>query len=74
MTVALALRADSYAAHEAVRRAVKAGRLVRPASCSRCSERHYRIEAHHHQGYEPEHWLDVLWLCNRCHKQEHPKC
>lgn len=24
-------------------------------------------EYHHHLGYEPEHWLDVIPLCGSCH-------
>lgn len=30
-------------------------------------------EYHHHNGYEPEHWLDVMPLCTTCHKRTHIK-
>lgn len=26
-----------------------------------------RVEAHHHKGYDEDHWLDVVWLCRSCH-------
>ena len=26
-------------------------------------------EYHHHLGYEPEHWLDVIPICIPCHKK-----
>lgn len=29
------------------------------------------IEAHH-WSYEPEHWLDVIWVCPRCHATRKP--
>lgn len=28
-------------------------------------------EAHHYLGYEPEHWLDVKWLCRKHHEEAH---
>lgn len=57
---------DKCAAHCAVSRAIKAGRLVRPVRCSRCASV-AKIEAHHARGYAPAHWLDVTWLCRSCH-------
>jgi len=29
-----------------------------------------RIEGHH-WSYYPDHWLDVIWLCAKCHREEH---
>ena len=58
-----------------VRNAIRNGRLVRSDNCELCgsldngSYRSY-IEAHHHKGYDREHWLDVIWLCTTCHKKE----
>jgi ribosomal protein S27AE len=57
------------AASAAVRREVKAGRLAKSATCERCGGSEI-IQAHHHKGYEPEQWLDVQWLCWRCHFQQ----
>ena len=31
------------------------------------------VQGHHYQGYDPEHYLDVKWLCSKHHKQEHKK-
>jgi hypothetical protein len=57
-------------AHWTVDNAVRSGRLVRPETCSRCGAGG-RIEAHHYLGYEPEHRLDVRWLCTACHGAAH---
>lgn len=46
--------------------AIRNGTLVRPAICSSCGAVG-KIEAHHHKGYAPEFWLDVVWLCKSCH-------
>src|SRR5437870_4357481 len=50
----------------AVHRTVKSGKLVRPTMCSNCGIVG-KIEAHHYKGYAKENWLDVQWLCRRCH-------
>lgn len=53
------------AAHNAVSRAIKSGKLIRQ-SCIRCnSEKSYA----HHEDYDKP--LDVMWLCQPCHKQRH---
>lgn len=52
---------------------VRAGYILRPTICSRCNAKNIRIEAHHHQGYSREFWLDVVWLCIPCHKSIHQK-
>lgn len=59
---------EMKAAHQAVQVAVRNG-LPRPAACS-CGSAG-RLQAHHHNGYAPEHWLDVVWLCPKCHKAAH---
>lgn len=53
------------AAHNAVARAVKSGRLKREP-CERCgAEKSYG----HHEDYNKK--LEVMWLCQPCHKQRH---
>jgi hypothetical protein len=52
-------------AHNAVTRAIKKERLVR-APCCRCGSE--RSLAHHEDYDKP---LDVIWLCQPCHKQRH---
>lgn len=58
------------AAHEAVRRAVLAGRLIKPSICSQCKAPGI-IHAHHHLGYKKENYLDIAWLCIACHERAH---
>jgi hypothetical protein len=52
-------------AHSAVARAIRAGDLVRQP-CVRCAE--VKSLAHHEDYDKP---LDVMWLCEPCHKQRH---
>lgn len=59
-------------AHSAVTRAMITGDIVRPRMCEGCFTA-CKPEAHHHKGYDKEHWLDVLWLCRSCHKKQHLK-
>lgn len=58
---------DKRHAHSAVSRAVKRGKLP-AANTQKC---HYcpgiAKEYHHHNGYDKEHWLDVLPVCKKCH-------
>lgn len=54
----------------AVSNAKRDGRLVKPGSCEHCGTSEKKIQAHH-WSYEPEHWLDVIWLCTSCHGKEH---
>jgi hypothetical protein len=56
-------RAVSKVAH-----AVKTGRLLR-TDCVDCGA--LGLQAHHHNGYDPDHELDVVWLCRRCHLVRH---
>ncbi len=62
----------SAAAHSAVRRALVAGTLIRPATCERCDEvptGHWPILHAHHDNYARP--LQVRWLCRSCHKSGH---
>ena len=52
-------------AHNAVARAVRNGSLVR-IPCIRCGE---QKSLAHHEDYDKP--LDVMWLCQPCHKQRH---
>jgi len=53
------------AAHNAVARALKKGLIV-PQPCSRCNS---EVTVAHHEDYDKP--LDVVWLCQACHKQRH---
>lgn len=51
--------------HIAVARAIRSGELVRQP-CVRCGD--VKSLAHHEDYDKP---LDVMWLCQPCHKQRH---
>lgn len=53
------------AAHNAVARAIKSGRLKK-LPCERCAS---EKSVAHHEDYNNK--LDVMWLCQPCHKQRH---
>lgn len=55
------------AAHVLLNNAVRDGRVVKPASCSRCGNTG-RVEGHHPDYDMP---LVVIWLCPMCHDIEH---
>ena len=52
-------------AHNAVARAIKSGLLIRGV-CMRCAE---PKTVGHHEDYDKP--LEVMWLCQPCHKQRH---
>lgn len=52
-------------AHNMVARAISSGKLVRQA-CLRCGN--LKSLAHHEDYNKP---LEVMWLCQPCHKQRH---
>lgn len=57
-----------HAARLAVRKAIQRGDLVKSDICNRCPAP--AVIGHHH-SYEPEYWLDVEWLCKKCHVRHH---
>ena len=56
-------------ARRVVNHAIRVGKLPRPDTlkCHYCPKK--AKEYHHHKGYEPEHWLDVLPVCRKCHSE-----
>ena len=58
-------------AHRAVNNAVRDGRIVKPFHCEKCCSDE-KIEAHH-ESYDKCDWLNVKWLCRKCHKSVHAK-
>lgn len=58
-------------AQEAVKRALKSGKLIRPDRCSNPKCNCLCKPDGHHWNYLKEHWLDVEWLCRSCHKILH---
>jgi hypothetical protein len=61
---------EAIKARVAVREAIKKGEIER-LPCQKCGES--KVQAHHHNGYNREHWLDIIWLCQEHHTQAHHK-
>lgn len=64
-------------AHRHVLRAIRLGDLIPTLLCEECGGSPDRkdqraLDAHHHNGYEDAHILDVKWLCGACHIRAHP--
>ena len=58
------------AAVAAVHAAVWQHKTLPPASTRQCAECGQKAQSYHHYlGYEPDHWLDVIPLCTRCHRK-----
>ena len=57
----------SYKAHNMVNNAVRDGRLFKPSQCEGCNDE-TTLHGHHCDYNKP---LDVMWLCDPCHKQWH---
>ena len=49
--------------------AIKRGQVMRAEICSKCSSS-LKIEGHHENYDKP---FEVIWLCERCHKEHHRK-
>lgn len=58
-------------ATNAIRYAVKCGRMVKATElpCHDCGKPAQVY--HHHLGYARRHWLDVIPLCKSCHTKRH---
>jgi len=58
-------------AGRAVNHAIEAGKMARPDTrlCHSCTKP--AQEYHHWRGYDPEHYLDVVPVCKKCHKKIH---
>lgn len=60
-------------ANRAVLRAIKRG-LTPHATKRKCADcGNQASQHHHHNGYEPKHWLDVVPICRSCHGKRHRK-
>lgn len=51
-----------------IHHALKRGWLVK-LPCEVCGT--WLVEAHHHNGYDLKHALDVVWLCKAHHEAAH---
>lgn len=60
-------------ARRAVAKALTTGDLVKPTHCSFPGCFREDIEAHHHNGYEDEYVIDVVWVCPGHHRKENER-
>ncbi len=61
---------NSHNAEMKVSRRIRSGEIVVPGNCQKCNSTD-KLYAHHHNGYEPPHEIDVVFLCQSCHQLEH---
>lgn len=65
-----ALHPEQIKAKNKVRWAVESGKMPR-ANTQQCKICGGRAGAYHHWSYLPEHWCDVIPLCQHCHTSLH---
>ena len=58
-----------YRAQRAIRGAKRKGDIVASETCEKCGS--YKNIHAHHWSYDKEQWLNVLWLCRKCHLALH---
>lgn len=56
-------------ARQVIRNAIRNGKMPRPDTlqCHYCPNK--AKQYHHWHGYAPEHWLDVVPVCTKCHNK-----
>jgi hypothetical protein len=58
---------EKRTAHVHLKHAIESGKIIKPFNCEKCGLAG-RLDGHHWHGYDPEHYLDVQWLCRKCHR------
>jgi hypothetical protein len=61
---------NKKSARDKLRHAVKYGIIDKAKRCLYCGSRD-NIQGHHHEGYEKENHLNVIWVCSKCHGKLH---
>jgi hypothetical protein len=59
-------------AHRKIAWMKRSGKIINPYRCSRCNKEG-RVIAHHHAGYRGRNARKAIWLCDKCHKEEHSR-
>ncbi|MCK5019211.1 MAG: hypothetical protein KAS32_19280 [Candidatus Peribacteraceae bacterium] len=60
------------AARHFVRKALRDGVLVKARRCKGCGR--FSIVEAHHESYNKEDWLNITWLCKKCHDKKPGHC
>jgi len=60
---------EKVKARRLLRKAILSGLVIKPANCEKCGVTPRRLHGHHHLGHDSP--LAVMWLCVRCHSEEH---
>jgi len=57
-------------ARMAVQQEIRRGTLTKPSflSCKKCDKN--AKQYHHYNGYKKAHWLDVIPVCQKCHRKQ----
>lgn len=58
---------EKAAAHDAVKKALQRGVLVKPSHCECCHEKPLEPLHSHHENYRKP--LTVIWACRSCHRE-----
>ncbi len=61
---------NAHNAEEKIRRRILWGEIKVPPKCQDCGKKS-KLHAHHYLGYDKEHELDVMFLCQSCHQLKH---
>jgi len=57
-------------ARDAVYRALKEGKIIKPDRCQDCGRVTRDIHGHH-ESYEENRFLEIVWVCRKCHRKRH---
>lgn len=58
---------ERFKARDAIKYATQTNKIIRPNYCQECRIK-CKLHGHHEDYYKP---LDVIWLCQVCHKKLH---
>jgi hypothetical protein len=60
---------DGRRARSAISNSIASGYITRPDRCEVCGTGGGTVA--HHDSYEAERWMTVVWVCTRCHGDRH---
>ena len=63
---------DRRKARYAVSKAIRQGVIKKPGKCEMCGKETGQLSGHH-ENYDHDRWLAIIWLCSMCHGFVHRK-